>query len=166
MLKLRPATREDVPLLLQLIRDLATYEREPEAVVATEASLLRDGFGPEPRYRAIVAEWDSEPAGFALWFFNYSTWLGKPGLYLEDLFVRPAMRGKGIGKALLCELAAVAVREGCGRFQWQVLDWNEPSIRFYEGLGAKTMKEWSTMRVEGERALREMASRGGRPIED
>jgi GNAT superfamily N-acetyltransferase len=165
MLKLRPATREDVPLLLQLIRDLATYEREPEAVVATEASLLRDGFGPEPRYRAIVAEWDSEPAGFALWFFNYSTWLGKPGLYLEDLFVRPAMRGKGIGKTLLCELAAIAVREGCGRFQWQVLDWNEPSIRFYEELGAKTMKEWSTMRVEGERALRAMAARGGRPID-
>jgi GNAT superfamily N-acetyltransferase len=165
MLKLRPATREDVPLLLQLIRDLATYEREPEAVVATEASLLRDGFGPEPRYRAIVAEWDSAPAGFALWFFNYSTWLGKPGLYLEDLFVRPALRGKGIGKALLCELAAVAVREGCGRFQWQVLDWNEPSIRFYEELGAKTMKEWSTMRVEGERALRAMAARGGRPID-
>jgi GNAT superfamily N-acetyltransferase len=165
VLNLRPATREDVPLLLQLIRDLATYEREPEAVVATEASLLRDGFGPEPRYRAIVAEWDSVPAGFALWFFNYSTWLGKPGLYLEDLFVRPALRGKGIGKALLCELAAVAVREGCGRFQWQVLDWNEPSIRFYEELGAKTMKEWSTMRVEGERALRAMAARGGRPID-
>jgi GNAT superfamily N-acetyltransferase len=166
MLTLRPATREDVPLLLQLIRDLASYEREPHAVVATEASLLRDGFGPEPRYHAIIAEWDSVPAGFALWFFNYSTWLGKPGIYLEDLFVRPALRGKGIGKALLCELAAIAVREGCGRFQWQVLDWNEPSIRFYEGLGAKVMKEWIMLRVQGDDALRAMAARGGRPIDE
>lgn len=161
MLSLRPATPADVPLLLRLIRELADYERAPAAVVATEASLLRDGFGAEPRYRAIVAEWDSVPAGFALWFFNYSTWLGKPGIYLEDLFVRPELRGKGIGKALLCELAAVAVREGCGRFQWQVLDWNEPSIRFYEGLGAQVMKEWLTVRVEGEAALRAMAARRG-----
>ncbi|GAC1538483.1 MAG: GNAT family N-acetyltransferase [Myxococcales bacterium] len=162
MLTLRPAKPLDVPLLLELIRELAAYEREPDAVVATEASLLRDGFGPAPRYRALVAEWDGTPAGFALWFFNYSTWLGKPGLYLEDLFVRPALRGKGIGKALLCELAAVAVREGCGRFQWQVLDWNEPSIGFYESLGARAMTEWRTMRVEGEAALRAMAARAGR----
>jgi GNAT superfamily N-acetyltransferase len=160
MLKLRDARAEDVPLLLQLIRELALYERAPDAVVATEESLLRDGFGAAPRYRALIAEWDGAPAGFAFWFFNYSTWLGKPGLYLEDLFVRPALRGKGIGKALLCGLAAVALREGCGRFQWQVLDWNEPSIRFYEALGAKAMKEWLTMRVEGDEALREMAAKG------
>lgn len=162
MLRLRPATAADVPLLLQLIRELAAYERAPDAVVATEASLLRDGFGPEPRYRATLAEWQGEPVGFALWFLNYSTWLGQPGLYLEDLFVRPQARGRGAGKALLCELAAVALRQGCGRFQWQVLDWNEPSIRFYEALGAKRMQEWLTMRVEGEAALRALAAAGGR----
>lgn len=162
MLRLRPAVASDVPLLLQLIRELAEYEREPEAVVATEASLLRDGFGPEPRFRATVAEWGGEAVGFALWFFNYSTWLGKPGLYLEDLFVRPQARGRGAGKALLCELAATALREGCGRFQWQVLDWNEPSIRFYEGLGARRMGDWLTMRVEGDAALRALAAAGSR----
>jgi GNAT superfamily N-acetyltransferase len=162
MLRLRPAVASDVPLLLRLIRELAAYEREPEAVVATEESLLRDGFGPEPLFRATLADWNGAPAGFALWFFNYSTWLGKPGLYLEDLFVRPELRGKGIGKALLCELAAVALREGCGRFQWQVLDWNEPSIRFYEGLGAKRMQQWLTMRVEGDEALRALAKAGAR----
>jgi GNAT superfamily N-acetyltransferase len=162
MLRLRPAVASDVPLLLRLIRELAAYEREPEAVVATEESLLRDGFGPEPLFRATLADWNGAPAGFALWFFNYSTWLGKPGLYLEDLFVRPELRGKGIGKALLCELAAVALREGCGRFQWQVLDWNEPSIRFYEGLGAKRMQQWLTMRVEGDEALRALAKASAR----
>jgi GNAT superfamily N-acetyltransferase len=162
MLRLRPAVASDVPLLLRLIRDLAAYEREPEAVVATEESLLRDGFGPEPLFRATLAEWNGAPAGFALWFFNYSTWLGKPGIFLEDLFVLPELRGKGIGKALLCELAAVALREGCGRFQWQVLDWNEPSIRFYEGLGAKRMQQWLTMRVEGDEALRALAKASAR----
>ncbi|HXN83965.1 MAG TPA: GNAT family N-acetyltransferase [Myxococcales bacterium] len=162
MLRLRPAVASDVPLLLRLIRELAAYEREPEAVVATEQSLLRDGFGSAPLFRATLAEWSGAPAGFALWFFNYSTWLGKPGLFLEDLFVLPELRGKGIGKALLCELAAVALREGCGRFQWQVLDWNEPSIRFYEGLGAKRMQQWLTMRVEGDEALRALAAAGAR----
>jgi len=162
MLRLRPAVASDVPLLLRLIRELAAYEREPEAVVATEQSLLRDGFGSAPLFRATLAEWNGAPAGFALWFFNYSTWLGKPGLFLEDLFVLPELRGKGIGKALLCELAAVALREGCGRFQWQVLDWNEPSIRFYEGLGAKRMQQWLTMRVEGDEALRALAAAGAR----
>jgi GNAT superfamily N-acetyltransferase len=162
MLRLRPAVASDVPLLLRLVRELATYEREPDAVVATEESLLRDGFGPQPLFRATLAEWNGAPAGFALWFFNYSTWLGKPGIFLEDLFVLPELRGKGIGKALLCELAAVALREGCGRFQWQVLDWNEPSIRFYEGLGAKRMQQWLTMRVEGDEALRALAKAGKR----
>jgi GNAT superfamily N-acetyltransferase len=162
MLRLRPAVASDVPLLLRLVRELAAYEREPDAVVATEESLLRDGFGPQPLFRATLAEWNGAPAGFALWFFNYSTWLGKPGIFLEDLFVLPELRGKGIGKALLCELAAVALREGCGRFQWQVLDWNEPSIRFYEGLGAKRMQQWLTMRVEGDEALRALAKAGAR----
>jgi GNAT superfamily N-acetyltransferase len=150
MLNIRPATVNDVRLILQFIRDLAQYEREPQAVTATEVDLVRDGFGAEPKFRVVIAEWDGIPAGFALFFYNYSTWLGRPGLYLEDVFVRPEFRGRGIGKSLLLYLARLAVRENCGRFQWQVLDWNTPSIRFYESLGAKVMKEWLTMRVEGE----------------
>ena len=137
-------------LILAFIRDLAEYERAPEAAIATEADLLRDGFGAEPKFRCVIASWDGEPAGFALYFYNYSTWQGRPGIYLEDLFVRIEYRGKGIGKALLVYLAQVAVQENCGRFQWQVLDWNTPAIEFYESLGAKIMKEWLTMRVEGE----------------
>ncbi len=150
MLSIRPATPEDVRLILDFIRDLAEYERAPEAAVATEADLLRDGFGPEPKFRCVIANWDGAPAGFALYFYNYSTWQGRPGLYLEDLFVRIEYRGKGIGKALLVYLAQVAVGENCGRFQWQVLDWNTPAIDFYKSLGAKTMTEWLTMRVDGE----------------
>lgn len=156
MLKIRPATAHDVGLILQFIRDLAEYEREPQAVTATEADLTRDGFGPVPKFRVVIAEWGGKPAGFALFFYNYSTWLGRPGLYLEDLFVRLEFRGKGIGKNLLLYLARLAVHENCGRFQWQVLDWNTPSIKFYESLGAIWMKEWLTMRVEGE-ALKRMA---------
>ena len=110
---------------------------------------MRDGFGPSPKFRADIAEWEGAPAGFCLYFYNWSTWLGRPGLYLEDLFVRPPFRGKGIGKALLIHLAQVAVREKCGRFQWQVLDWNEPALRFYESLGAARLGDWLTMRVEG-----------------
>ena len=150
MLFIRPAAPEDVRLILDFIRDLAEYERAPEAAVATEADLLRDGFGPEPKFKCVIATWGGAPAGFALYFYNYSTWQGRPGLYLEDLFVRVEHRGKGIGKALLIFLAQVAVRENCGRFQWQVLDWNTPAIDFYRSLGAQTMKEWLTMRVEGE----------------
>jgi len=154
MLSLRAARSDDVALILQLIRELAEYEREPAAAVATEADLLRDGFGTQPRFQVVLAEWNGEPAGFALYFFNYSTWQGHPGLFLEDLFVRPPFRGRGIGKALLVHLAQLAVRENCGRFVWQVLDWNEPSIRFYEALGAKVLKEWLTMRVEGGALMR------------
>jgi len=131
MLNIRPALAADIPLIQQFIRDLAEYEREPEAAVATQEDLLRDGFGPEPKYRCVIAEWSGEPAGFAFFFYNYSTWQGKPGLYLEDLFVKPTFRGKGIGKSLLLHLAKVAVAENCGRFQWQVLDWNTPAIDFY-----------------------------------
>ncbi len=156
MLNIRPATPEDIPLILQFIRDLAEYEREPQAAVATEDDLLRDGWGPQPRFRCLIAEWADEPAGFAFFFYNYSTWQGRPGLYLEDLFVRPAYRGKGIGKAMLVYLAQVAVRENCGRFQWQVLDWNTPAIDFYKALGAEVMTEWLTMRVTGE-ALERLA---------
>ena len=157
MLRLRPATEADVPTLLRLIRALAAYEREPEAVVATEADLLRDGFGPRPRFSALIAEWNGVPVGFALWFFVWSTWQGKSGLYLEDLFVEPDARGKGIGEALLRELAATALREGCTRFQWQVLDWNTPAIGFYEKLGAKAQRTWVPMRVEGVEAIRAIA---------
>ena len=147
MLSIRKATPADVPLILDLIRGLAEYEREPNAVVATEQDLLRDGFGLEPKYRCLIAEWDSKPAGFAFFFFNYSTWLGRPGLYLEDLFVWPEMRGKGIGKALLQKLAQIAVEENCYGMRWQVLEWNEPAIKFYDTLGASIMDEWETMRL-------------------
>ena len=124
--------------------------------MARAEDLRRDGWGPEPKFRVLIAEWDNKPAGFALFFYNYSTWQGRPGLYLEDLFVRPEFRGKGIGKALLVHLAQIAVRENCGRFVWQVLDWNQPAFEFYESLGAKKLTEWVTMRVEGE-ALERLA---------
>ena len=160
MLKIRKATPEDIPLILEFIRELAEYERAPEEAVATAEDLHRDGFSAEPRFHVEIAEWDGEPAAFALWFFNYSTWQGKPGLYLEDLFVRPRFRKKGIGKALLTYLAKVALDKGCGRYQWQVLDWNTPAITFYESLGAKVLNEWLTMRVSGPE-LQRMAGQGG-----
>src|SRR5213080_2172314 len=150
MLSLRPSTLQDVPLILSFIRELAEYEREPNAVYCSEDDLRRDGFGPNPKFRVTIAEWNSKPAGFALFFYNYSTWQGRPGLYLEDLFVKPEFRGKGIGKALLLHLAKIAVENNCGRYQWQVLDWNTPAIEFYKSLGAEMMKEWLTMRVDGD----------------
>ncbi len=154
MLTIRPATPADVPLILEFIRELAEYERDPQAAVATAADLLRDGFGAEPKFRVGIAEWSGEPAGFAFYFWNYSTWQGRPGLYLEDLFVRPRFRGNGIGKALLVHLARVALKNNCGRLVWQVLDWNTLAIEFYESLGATVMKEWLTMRVTGEALVR------------
>lgn len=157
MLNIRPATPNDDAVILDLIRGLALYERAPEQVTATEADIRRDLFEPNPKFRCIIAEWDGKPVGFAFFFYNYSTWQGRRGLYLEDLFVYPEFRGKGIGKALLLRLAQIAVDEGCGRFQWQVLDWNTPAIDFYKSLGAKVMNEWLTMRVEGDDLLR-MAS--------
>ena len=151
---IRTATAADVPQILAFIRALATYERAPDAVSATEAGLLRDGFGPSPFYRCLIAEHDGRPAGFALYFFNYSTWMGRPGLYLEDIFVEPELRGLGIGKALLKEVAAIAVAEGCPRLQWEVLDWNTPAIDFYRAMGAEFLDEWRNVRVSGEALLR------------
>jgi GNAT superfamily N-acetyltransferase len=159
MLVIRKAEARDVPVMLQFIRELAEYERDPSAVVATEADLLRDGFGESPRFFCLVAEWSGQPAGFAFYFHTYSTWLGRWGLYLEDLFVRPAFRGKGIGKALLVELARIGVSEKIGRMNWQVLDWNQPAIDFYDRIGARRLSEWVTYRLAGE-ALERLARDG------
>jgi len=158
MLTLRPATPADVPTILGFIRELATYERAPDAVVATEADLLRDGWGPTPRFTAIIADYDGAPAGFALYFTSYSTWRGHHGIRLEDLYVTPSLRGKGIGKALLVRLAQIAVEQGCPRFEWDVLDWNAPAIAVYESIGAQILTEWRIMRLEGD-ALQSLASK-------
>lgn len=151
---IRPAVRADVPQILAFIRALAEYEREPDAVLATEDDLLRDGFGPNPFYFCLIAEQDGRAAGFAFYFFNYSTWLGRPGLYLEDLFVLPEFRGLGIGKALLQQVAAIAVEKGCPRLQWEVLDWNQPAIDFYKAMGADFLDAWRNVRVTGDALLR------------
>lgn len=146
---LRPARAEDVPLILALVRELAEYERAPDECRATEAALGETLFGAAPQAEVIVAEWGGAPAGFALFFHNYSTWEARRGLYLEDLFVRPAFRGRGVGRALLEHLARLAVARGCGRFEWSVLDWNESAIGFYQALGARAMDGWTVMRVDG-----------------
>jgi GNAT superfamily N-acetyltransferase len=159
MLTIRNTTAADVPLILDFIRGLAEYEREPKAVVATKQDLIRDGFGANPKYRCVIAEWDSRPAGFAFFFYNYSTWRGRPGLYLEDLFVLPEMRGKGIGKALLQHLAQIALSENCYGIRWMVLEWNEPAIKFYESLGAEILGAWETMLIMDE-ALQRLAGSG------
>jgi GNAT superfamily N-acetyltransferase len=150
MLNIRPATPADVPTILRFIHELATYEREPSAVVATEADLLRDGFGPTPRFWSLIAELHGDPAGFALYFTSYSTWRGHHGIRLEDLYVTPALRGKGIGKALLVRLAQIAEDQGCPRLEWDVLDWNAPAIAVYERIGAHILTEWRIMRLSGE----------------
>ena len=155
--QIRPATPADVPPILAFIRELALYEREPDAVLATEADLLRDGFGPTPRFRCVIADHENAPAGFALFFTSYSTWRGHHGIRLEDLYVTPAQRGQGIGKALLVHLARIAVDEGCPRLEWDVLEWNAPAIGFYEAIGAHMLTEWRIMRVAGE-ALTSLAS--------
>jgi GNAT superfamily N-acetyltransferase len=150
MLTIRRATAGDADLILEFIRALAEYEREPDAVIAATADILRDGFGPNPKFWCLIAEWSGQPAAFAFYFFNYSTWLGKPGLFLEDLFVKPELRGKGIGKALLAELARIAIQENCYGVKWEVLDWNQPAIDFYISLGAMIRKEWLTVKLLGE----------------
>ncbi len=157
MLCIRPAEVKDIPLIVQFIRELAEYEKEPEQAVATEADIRRDGFSGNPKFRVVIAEWEGAPAGFALFFYNYSTWLGRAGIYLEDLFVRPRFRGKGVGKGLLAFLGNTAIKEGCGRFEWQVLNWNTPALEFYRSLGARVLEEWSTMRITGE-SLKELAA--------
>ncbi|HKP92899.1 MAG TPA: GNAT family N-acetyltransferase [Chthoniobacterales bacterium] len=148
--EIRGTTEADLPVILQLIRDLATYEREPNAVVATEPGLREVLFGPKRSAEVLLALEDGEPVGFAVYFFNFSTWLGRPGLYLEDLFVRPEKRGKGYGRALLERLAQIAKERGCGRMEWAVLDWNDPAIQFYRKLGAKPMEEWTVFRLTEE----------------
>ncbi|GAA5003121.1 GNAT family N-acetyltransferase [Pseudoluteimonas lycopersici] len=157
LVTIRPATDDDVPLIAQLIRDLAEYERLADAAVATEGGLREQLFGEHPAAEVLIAEADGEPAGFALFFHTFSTFLGRRGLYLEDLFVRPAFRGLGLGRHLMAALARIAVQRDCGRFEWSVLDWNEPAIGFYRGLGAVGMDEWTVQRLEGD-ALRALAS--------
>ena len=145
--QIRDATVADVPIILQLIRDLATYERAPNDVLATEEDLREVLFGAEPAAKVLIAFENAAPVGFAVYFFNFSTWLGRPGLYLEDLFVKPEKRGKGYGRALLVELAKIARDRGCGRMEWAVLNWNEPAIKFYRTLGAEPMNEWTVFRL-------------------
>jgi len=157
LLSIRPANVEDVALIAQLIRELAEYERLADAAVASEAGLREQLFGSHPAAEVLIAEADGEPAGFALFFHTFSTFLGKRGLYLEDLFVRPAFRGLGLGRHLMAALARIAVKRVCGRFEWSVLDWNAPAIGFYRALGATGMDEWTVQRLEGD-ALRALAS--------
>ena len=168
MHQIRPATPADVPAILRFIRDLAEYERALQHVEATEADLLRDGFAlapdgrtqltpPQPlRFRALIADWNGEPAGFALFFNSYSTWVGHHGIRLEDVYLKPELRGQGIGRALISAVARIAVDEGCTRLEWDVLTWNEPAIAVYRRLGAVTQEEWRIMRLSGE-ALQRLA---------
>lgn len=157
---IRPAHPDDIPAIYQLIRELAEYERAPEEVTGTEDDLRYALFGPRPTVFAHVAEYQGGVAGFALWFINYSTWLGRHGIYLEDLYVTPELRGQGLGRALLAALAAICVQRGYGRLEWWVLDWNEPARGFYASLGATPMDEWTVHRLTGP-ALHELAARAG-----
>lgn len=154
---IRPARPADVPAIYQLIRDLADYEHALPEVTGTEDDLHRSLFGPKPAVYAHVAEHEGQVGGFALWFLNYSTWVGQHGIYLEDLYVKPELRGLGLGRALLAELAALCVERGYGRLEWWVLDWNEPARGFYASLGATSMDEWTVHRLTGH-ALAELAA--------
>jgi GNAT superfamily N-acetyltransferase len=145
--QIRPARVDDVPVILELIRDLATYERAPDDVTATEEQLVEVLFCERPAAEVLLAFEGESAVGFAVYFYNFSTWLGRPGLYLEDLFVKPEKRGKGYGRALLVELAKIARGRGCGRMEWAVLNWNEPAIKFYRALGATPMDEWTVFRL-------------------
>ena len=157
--RIEAATAGDVPILLRLIKALAEYEKLAGDVVATEDRLRETFFGGTPQAEAVIAYADGEPVGLAIWFHNYSTFLARRGLYLEDLFVLPEWRGQGIGKALLVHLAEIAVARGCGRMEWSVLDWNEPAVGFYKSLGAVPMNEWTVFRLTGD-ALTALARRG------
>lgn len=154
---IRTATADDAPLILELIRELATFERAPEAVHATVGDLLRDGFGDQPRFHVLLAGEGAVILGFAFYFFAYSTWEGRPVMYLEDLFVRPEHRGRGAGLALMRRVAKEALAARCTRFQWQVLDWNTDAIGFYERLGAEVLREWQAVRITGD-ALAKLAA--------
>lgn len=156
----RPATRADLPLIASLIRALADYEKLAHEVRFDEAVLADKLFGPRPYAEVVIGEVGGTPQGFALFFHNFSTFEGKPGIYLEDLFVRPEARGSGLGKALLAHLAALAVQRDCARLEWSVLDWNEPAIGFYKSLGARFMDEWTVMRVDGP-ALAQLGAHAG-----
>ena len=156
-LEIRPGTVDDVPLILSLIRELAEYERLSHEVVATEEMLRDSLFGERRVAEVLIGHLDEEPAGFALFFHNFSTFLGRPGIYLEDLYVRPEFRGSGLGRALLVHLASIASERGCGRLEWSVLDWNEPAIGFYERIGASPVSGWTVYRVTGE-ALEDLAA--------
>jgi GNAT superfamily N-acetyltransferase len=160
MLSIRPATPTDIPLILSLIRELADYEKAPQEAIATDALLRRALFpkAPDrPHAECVIGELDGIPQGFALFFTNFSTWKGRPGIYLEDLFVRPAARSQGLGKALFKHVAALAVSRGCARYEWAVLDWNTPAIDFYKAMGATPMEEWTIYRLTGP-ALTALAS--------
>ena len=154
--EIRNATPADIPLILSFIKELAHYEKLSHAVVATEELLNEHLFGKSPKAEVVLAYYGGQAVGFALFFHNFSTFVGRPGLYLEDLFVRESMRGKGIGKALLIHLAGIAVDRNCGRFEWAVLDWNAPAIEFYKSLGAAPIDDWTIFRVDGD-ALRKLA---------
>lgn len=150
MTTIRDALRADAPLIVELVRELALYERAPDAAKASLADIEAALFGAPPKVHALIAETGGAPAGLAVYFFNFSTWTGRHGVYLEDLFVRESARGQGIGKALLARLAQIAIEKNCARVEWAVLDWNEPAIGFYKSLGARAMNEWTVYRVDGE----------------
>jgi GNAT superfamily N-acetyltransferase len=155
MLRIRNASVEDVRLLRTMILEFAEFERLREHVTVTEERLARDGFGSNPRFHALIVEWDGKPAGYAIYYFFYSSFEG-PGVFLEDVYVRDEFRGKGIGKAMMAEVAAIALREGFWGVRWEVLDWNQPAIEFYQRLGATFLDDWKAVRIEGD-ALKQMA---------
>ena len=157
LIRIAPAEEKDVPLILSFIRGIAEYERLSHEVVADEALLRESLFGEKPGAEVLIAHYEGEPAGFAIFFHNYSTFLARSGLYLEDIFVWPRFRRSGIGRALLQRVAQIAVERGCGRMEWAVLDWNQPAIEFYKGLGAVPLEEWTVFRLTGE-ALRSLGA--------
>jgi GNAT superfamily N-acetyltransferase len=154
MLNIRPATPADAETIAALVRELADYEKLLHEAKGTAADFRRELMSPNPVIRVLIAEWNGEPAGFALFFFNFSTFVARPGLYLEDLFVRPALRSHGIGRALLRELARIARARDCGRMEWAVLDWNEPALKFYKSIGARPMSEWIVHRLTADEIVK------------
>ncbi|MDJ0879341.1 MAG: GNAT family N-acetyltransferase [Halieaceae bacterium] len=162
MITIRPATVEDVPTMMRFVVELARYEKAEHEVMATESDLREGLFGADSRVEAAICEFEDEPIGHAVFFMNFSTWLGKYGIFLEELYITPEKRGIGAGKALLEHVAGIAVSRGCGRFEWNVLDWNETAIRFYEALGAEALSEWVGYRVAGP-ALARLGGAGASP---